>query len=173
MTQQLAKQKVKRMEVWYGLTLLVALALVVMPLLFGFFTKEPGQRSGTLAGELARSMVDFQAERGSWPLKSGNELDPAALGRPAVAASNDGLNPLAGTAERSPLMEEVPLDPWGRPFRAFLVGAGRAVAVVSTGPDGILDTNVDRLWSRRDLPHAFDGDDTGSILVLQKDGEAE
>ena len=58
-------------------------------------------------------------------------------------------------------------------LKAYLIGEGRGVAVVSTGPDGVLDTNIDRLWSRRDVPHAFDGDDTGSILVLQKDGEAE
>jgi hypothetical protein len=171
--QDVEHNKFKKMEALYGLSILLALALVVMPSLFGFFIEEPDQRAGTLAEELTHFLADYHAERGSWPLESGNELDLTSLGsRPAVA-SNTGFDPLAGANGLAPLVEEVPLDPWGRPFRAYLLGGGRAVAVVSAGPDGILDTNIDRLWSRRDFPHAFDGDDTGSILTLVSDGGSE
>ena len=161
------------MEVWYGLTIMIATILAVMPALFGFFTEEPDQRAGTLAEELARSMVDFNAETGSWPLETGHQLDLAALGRQTATASSNGFDPLASATTPAPLMDEVPLDPWGRPFLAYLLGGGRLVAVISTGPDGVLDTNIDRLWSRRDFPHPFDGDDAGSILALVMDGESE
>lgn len=168
--QDVAEKNVKRMEVWYGLTILVAIALAVMPLLFGILTEEPDHRAGTLAGELARSLVDYHAESGAWPLNGDIQLDLTALGRRTATASNEPSNPLDAVNAGTPLMDEVPLDPWGRPFRAFLLGGGRVVAVVSTGPDGVLDTNIDRLWSRRDFPHPFDGDDAGHILALANDG---
>jgi hypothetical protein len=122
--QDVEHNKFKKMEALYGLSILLALALVVMPSLFGFFIEEPDQRAGTLAEELTHFLADYHAERGSWPLESGNELDLTSLGsRPAVA-SNTGFDPLAGANGLAPLVEEVPLDPWGRPFRAYLLGGG-------------------------------------------------
>lgn len=171
--QEAANTKVKRIQAWYGLAVLTAVALAAMPFLFGFFTEEPDQRAGTLAEELARSLIDFNAETGSWPRESGHQLDLAALGRKTATASSSGFDPLAAATTPAPLMDEIPLDPWGRPFLAYLLGGGRLVAVISTGPDGVLDTNIDRLWSRRDFPHPFDGDDAGSILALVIDGGNE
>lgn len=161
------------MEAWYGLTIMIAVALAVMPVLFGFFTEEPDQRAGILAEELALSLVDFRTETGSWPLEAGHHLDLGALGRPSAIASSGGFDQLASETTQAPLMDEIPLDPWGRPFQAYLLGGGRMVAVISTGSDGVLDTNLDRLGSRRDFPHPFDGDDAGSILALVSDGGSE
>ena len=44
------------------------------------------------------------------------------------------------------------------------------MAVLSSGPDGNFDTAIERLWGRRDMALAFDGDDAGFILVINDDG---
>ena len=37
--QDVAVKRVKKMELWYGLTIMITIAFVVMPALFGFFTE--------------------------------------------------------------------------------------------------------------------------------------
>ena len=150
-----------------GVALMVALGLALMPHVRTVLFEEPGQRAGTLAGELAHALTDFHRETGAWPLRSGTDLDLTVLAAPPAAA---GATTNPGMSAPRPLVPEIPLDPWGRPFRAILLADGRGVAVISAGPDGVMATSRERLWDRRDLPHAFDGDDAGFILVLPGSG---
>lgn len=156
-------KQLTRLEVILGVTLMAALGLALMPHARTVLFEEPGQRAGTLAGELAHALTDFHRETGAWPLRGGSDLDLTVLAAPPAAA---GASTTPGMSATRPLVPEVPLDPWGRPFRAILLADGRGVAVISAGPDGVLATSLERLWGRRDLRHAFDGDDAGFVLVL-------
>ena len=153
-----------------GIALIAAVGLALMPSARGFLFEEPGQRAVTVAEELAHSMVDYHRENANWPAQSGSGLDLAALARKSPATAGSSLTGGMGTPVDAPLVREIPLDPWGRPFRAVLLNGGAAVAVFSSGPDGNLDTAIERLWGRRDMTSAFDGDDAGYILVINDDG---
>ena len=149
-----------------GVVLLMTGSLALMPFARTLLFEEPGQRAGTLAQELAHALADFRHETGAWPFGRDGDLDLTALAAPAAAES---ASP-GGLPGAAPLVREIPLDPWGRPFRAVLLAGGRGVAVVSAGPDGNFDTALDRLWGRRDVAHAFDGDDAGHVLTLAAAG---
>ncbi len=51
----------------------------------------------------------------------------------------------------------VDTDPWGNAYVALIGVGGRAVAIVSAGPDGILQTRLDD-------PVSLSGDDRGVIV---------
>jgi hypothetical protein len=144
------------------MTLLVASGLALMPHARMVLREEPGQRAVTLAGELAHALADYHRETGAWPLRTATDLDLTALAAPPAAA---GASAAPEPAAAPPLVPEIPLDPWGRPFRAVLLADGRGVAVVSAGPDGRFATAFGRLWDRRGMDDAFDGDDAGFVLV--------
>jgi hypothetical protein len=67
-------------------------------------------------------------------------------------------NAIRGKGWRGPYLDRVPIDPWGRAYVAFLDPArGTPLAVVSAGPDGVLDSAPgDRVIA---------GDDQGVVLL--------
>lgn len=153
-----------------GVALIAAVGLALMPSVRGFLFEEPGQRAVTVAEELAHSLADFHRENEKWPAQDATGLDLTALARTAPA--NASSSPMGGLGHlnAAPLIKEIPLDPWGRPFRAVLLNGGAAVVVLSSGPDGNFDTAIERLWGRRAMASAFDGDDEGFILVVNEHG---
>jgi len=153
-----------------GLALIAAVGLALLPSVRGILFEEPGQRAVTLAEELAHSLVDYHRENEAWPAAESEGLDLTALARRAPSAAGASVSGGVSTLAEAPLVQEVPLDPWGRPFRAILLNDGEAVVVLSSGPDGVFDTAFDRLWGRRDVAAAFDGDDAGFILVITENG---
>lgn len=163
-------KKLTRFEVLMGVALIAAVGLALMPSVRGILFEEPGQRAVTVAEELAHSLADYHRENAAWPGNSSTGLDLAALARKAPAMA--GNSPAGGMVAPvdAPLVREIPLDPWGKPFRAVLLNGGSAVVVLSSGPDGNFDTAIDRLWGRRNMDSAFDGDDAGFILMINEDG---
>jgi hypothetical protein len=165
--KQTGNKQLTRLEVLMGVALMAALGLALMPHVRTVLFEEPGQRAGTLAGELAHALTDFHRETGAWPVRGGADLDLTVLAAPAAAA---GATTPPGMSSTRPLVPEIPLDPWGRPFRAVLLADGRGVAVISAGPDGEFATSLERLWGRRGVADAFDGDDAGFVLALPDPG---
>jgi hypothetical protein len=163
-------KKLTRFEVLMGVALIAAVGLALMPSVLGILFEEPGQRAVTVAEELAHSLADFHRENAEWPTQSATGLDLAALARKGPATAGSSPTGVMGTPVDAPLVREIPLDPWGRPYRAILLNGGAALTVFSSGPDGIFDTAIERLWGRRDMALAFDGDDAGFILVINDDG---
>lgn len=74
----------------------------------------------TQAFEIAKALDLYRLQTGSYP------------------ATTEGLDPLANPPRGEPLMEKVPLDPWGRPYNYENPGKQnpRSVDVWSDGPDG-------------------------------------
>ncbi len=156
-----------------GLALMVAVGLALIAPVRSLLRDEPGQRAGTLAEELAHTIVDYRQETGVWPRSGASGLELSVLaGRPVrIQAADAVAGPMPTVAADGPLVAEIPLDPWRRSFRAYLAEDGRGVAVVSAGPDGRFDTAPDDLAKMRAERLVFRGDDTGYILLLDNDGE--
>jgi hypothetical protein len=179
MVKPLQKNTVMKFQGTLGGIVLAAMGLLVWGHLNGLIFEERPVRAQSDARELARAALDFHTDRGHWPLNSEGEPDLTLLlghgaGRTATAmAAASGAIP---GAEQSALpaatgptwVREVPLDPWGRPYRVMVTDV--AIAVLSTGPDGALDTNPAHLWSRPDNINPGDGDDVGVVLEIDSVG---
>jgi hypothetical protein len=91
--------------------------------------------------------------------------------------------PIYGVSERpylkpgwnGPYLEEVPLDPWGRPYvvnvapgcASGTAGSGRVactITVASRGPNGRFETVLPRVHERAD----FTGDDVGFVIRAER-----
>lgn len=145
--------------------------------------EESPVRARTEARELAHAVLDYHADTGGWPLaKDGSpDLNPL-LGRGAsqqatrmAAAPTGGMNGMAGLdsggghrGRRQSWAREIPLDPWGGPYRVHYDGT--KVAILSAGPNGRIDTDTAKLWSRPDAINPGDGDDVCVVLDLEQDG---
>ena len=169
----LGKKGFTRLELALGLCVVAGVMLVVLPIVWRGTGQDRPRRAVHRAENLAAAVLDYRAETGRWPDARGGTLDVACLTRgPAVAAV-----PLTGAAMSAtlrdeggsarPWLQEIPIDPWGRPFRVHLAPAAAgepAVAVVSAGPDGIFQTDSGRAM------HGFAGDDVGIVLIDQTAG---
>ena len=178
----LSKKTINKFQGILGLVALVAVGLLAVCHLTGLTFEERPVRAREQATELAWAAYDFRSESGDWPRGPEGDVDLGALlgersDRPGAALAEA---PGTGAGSRSRLGEEVtatdvdswvndlPLDPWGRPYRALV--SGRAIAVLSTGPNGTLDTEPGRLWGRPDGINPCDGDDVGFVLKSDLDG---
>ena len=171
-------KSVKGFQTLLGTFVIAVLALVLLPLLRGG-TATGGDRKAVADAEIiARAVMDYRQDTGSWPASEGGFMDPACLSDPnlapgtagqALAAGMVGTN-LAGGGEplARPWLEEVPLDPWYRPYRVQLVpttGSSGRIVVVSTGPDGQLQTDPFQLKDDASGPAtSCRGDDLGYVL---------
>lgn len=174
----LGKKGFTRLELALGLCVTAGVMLVVLPIVWRGTGQDRPRSAVHRAENLAAAVLDYRAETGRWPDASGGSLDVACLTRsPAVAAASAGTTPLTGAAmsmtssgddgSARPWLKEIPVDPWGRPFRVHLAAAAAgepAVAVVSAGPDGIFQTDSGR------VVRGFAGDDVGIVLIDQTEG---
>jgi len=153
----------------------------------GLAPEERPVRAKAEARELANTTLDFHADTGQWPRNPDGEIDlMLLLGRRsrgnakattmAAGAPSGGLGGLSGAEApishlgvRKSWLKELPLDPWGRPYRVMVTDT--AIVVLSTGPDGKLDTDPTRLWTRPKNINPCDGDDVGIVLEIDPDGE--
>jgi hypothetical protein len=164
-----------------GLAVIGAAALLAWSHLGGLGVETRPVRAETETRNLAEAILDYHDDTGNWPRNARGEVDLTVLlaDRPASrpilqAAAPAGGLALAGeqsghSGASGGWLPEIPLDPWGRPYRVILIDT--AVAVISTGPDLVLDTDTARLFSRPDTINPCDGDDVGYVLEFGRDGE--
>jgi hypothetical protein len=168
-----------RFEGALGLAVVAIAVLVVLPRFHGGVVEEPALRAAIEAEELARTVGDFHRETGQWPRNDHGQIDLVRLTEPRApraGAARAGASSSSGVSlETAPTswLREVPVDPWGRPYRTEVLqrdaevpggGAVVAIVVISAGPDGQVDTDTSDLWNRKGLKHPFDGDDEGYII---------
>lgn len=135
--------------------------------------------------ELARVILDYRHDTGTWPRNQEGVIDLKPLlgsgsgSTPTMRAGAEGGG-MQGmslsethTGNQGPekaWLREIPLDPWGNSYRVMITG--KAVAVLSMGPNQILDTDPARLWTRPENINPCDGDDVGFVLEFDEDGES-
>ncbi len=167
-------RKITKVETILGVAVIVVLALAALPLMRsggGFGTD---QKVITNAETIARALEDYRIETGQWPETDQGALNLGVLTMPGSTTERVGTAiQLTGTAgaeiarrslpQPRPWLEEVPLDPWYRPYQAYLVTAdgvmpsgpygvarpdpdAAVVVVISAGADGLIQTDLTRLW---------------------------
>ena len=174
-----------------GLAIMALVVVVVLPAMKSHLRAEQRSRAEIQAREVARVVLDYNADTGRWPHVHNGQADLSVL-------TGNGQNPERHLAEAGlvgsmimgtgpaqscvsgmkPWLEEEPLDPWRRPFRVYLVEeqksgpdglATRGVLVVSDGRNGKLETDPAR-WEvpegdgDRDPAPVMSGDDIGFYL---------
>ncbi len=155
-----------KFELALGLAVLAIFAVVLIPPLRSGVEEDQAIRARARAESIAYAVLDYHDETGRWPAATGSALDLSCLAVPAPGAESpqamalmgaNGLNGLPGCEDPSerPLLEDVPLDAWNRPFTVQILdipgGRGdRALIVLSAGPDGILETDP-TLWPLENL----------------------
>ena len=182
-----------RLEVALGLCVTAAVVLVTLPNLWRGNGQDRPRNAMSRAEEIAAAVLDYRCDTGRWPATTGGRLDvsclteaPAWSGEELAGAQlSGGVAAESSYAERirtRPWLDEIPLDPWGRPYHVHLVGRalaaavtsdaagypaappeGLAILVISAGPDGILQTDP------TDAAGGFAGDDIGCRLVNPTD----
>lgn len=165
-----------------GLVILGAAGLFAWNHLGGLGAETRPVRAETEARELARAILDYRDDTGNWPRNQTGDLDMAPLlgrgteAKPILQASTTASGfipteaPAGSRGPRHKWLREIPLDPWGNPFRVML--GDHAVAVLSLGPNQLLDTDLNRLWTRPENINPGDGDDVGFVLEFELDGES-
>ncbi len=168
-----------------GLVLLGAAGLFAWGHLGGLTFETRPVRAESETRELARVVLDYRHDTGTWPRNPEGEVDlKPLLGSGSGAASTLQAGAAVGGMQGMPLTEthagnqgpekawlrEIPLDPWGSSYRVMI--NDKAVAVVSMGPNQILDTEPARLWTRPENINPCDGDDVGFVLEFVSDGES-
>jgi hypothetical protein len=120
--------------------------------------------------------------------KTMNSATDGVLFGALAGANNPNASPSA--ADEKTWLKEVPVDPWDRPFRVVILGnrtgseptpdsipssgypdvppPGTAIVVLSSGPNGLFDTDLARFWSS---DNSFGGDDLGFVLTRSSLGE--
>lgn len=179
MGKPLQKNTVMNFQRILGGIVLAAAGLLAWGHLNGLNFEERPVRAQSDARELASAALDFHTDRGHWPRNSEGDVDLTLLqgsrpGRPATATAR-ASGGLPGTdlsafpqATGPSWLKEVPLDPWGQAYHVMVTDL--AIAVVSAGPDGMLDTEPAHLWSRPNNINPGDGDDVGIVLEIDSDG---
>ena len=182
-------KSVIRFQGLLGFVVLAGAALLAISHLKGLVPEERPVRAQAEARELASATLDYHADTGQWPRNPEGKIDltPLLGRRPgrnmkattmAAGGSGGGLGGLGGLSEaEAPVghlgvgrswLDEIPLDPWGRSYLVMQKDA--AIAVLSTGPNGELDTDPSRIWARPANINPCDGDDIGIILKTDLDG---
>ena len=167
-----------------GFAVLAAVGLLAWCHLNGLVFEERPVRAKAEAKELARVTIDYHADTGQWPRNPDREIDLTLLlgqrsGRnPTNLAAGAPGSDFFGLADADPhighlgagksWLAEIPLDPWGRPYRVMVTNA--AIAVLSTGPNRKLDTDLARLWTRPGNINPCDTDDVGIVLEIDQEG---
>jgi hypothetical protein len=179
-----------RIQGLLGFVVLAVAGLLAFSHFSGLAPEERPVRAKAEARELANATLDYHADTGQWPRNPDGKIDlTPLLGQRsggnakattmAAGAPSGGLGGLGGLSEaEAPIshfgaarfwLKEIPLDPWGCPYRVMQTDG--AIAVLSTGPDGKLDTDPVRLWTRPENINPCDGDDVGIVLEVDPDGE--
>jgi len=173
------RQGVTRFGIALGLATLAAIGLFALPQVWRGTDQERSERAASGAETIARAVLEYRCDTGDWPARGEKGLELECL----TGTGRVGQASLMGTAadlnrDRSAgsarWLNEVPLDPWGRPYRVYLMGetgtvtvavdeagypsappAGLDIIVLSSGPDGLVQTTS---------PLNFRGDDIGFIM---------
>ncbi len=149
-----------KFELAMGLALLAIVGVVLFPPLRNGVEEDQAIRARARAESIAYAVLDYHDEPGLWPAVRENQLELGCLTAPSATAPGAatpqamalmGANGLSGLPgfERpaaTPVLDDVPLDAWDRPFTVHILnipgGQGdRALIVLSAGPDGILETD--------------------------------
>ena len=169
----------------FSLVLLAAAGLLALSHLDGLVFEERPVRARAQAMELAQAVLDYRGDTGSWPLNPDGDPDlTPLLGRRAdqraaslAGGTGPGANSFGGIDQsvshlvtEKTWLREIPLDPWGRPYR--LLVTPKAVAIISSGPNRVQDTNLVRVWMRPDNINRGDGDDICIVLETHLIGES-
>ncbi len=177
----IANKGFTRLETALGLGVVIAVLAIGAPRVWRGTGQGRHARAERDATKLAAAVLDYRQETGRWPAETGPCLDVTCLTeapppRPrAVAAAQLGgtvtgaLVVGASDAAPRPWLDAVPVDPWGSPYRVYLVtldesGGRPTLAVISAGPDGEFQTSAGRAG------HGLAGDDLGITLPTTPDG---
>jgi len=180
-------KSVMRFQGILGFVVLAAVGLMAFSHLNGLAPEERPVRAHAEARELASATLDYHTDTGKWPRDSEGNIDlTPLLGRQsgkkattmASGATGGNLGGLGGLSETAAPTEhqgvgrywlkEIPLDPWGRSY--LVLQTDTAIAVLSTGPNKKLDTELARIWDRPANINPCDGDDVGIVLIMDSDG---
>ena len=182
-----------KFETMLGVSLVLIAGLATVPL----FQQHQGLAAPVQAllgaEEIAHAVVDYRTDTGAWPVADDGEVDLARLtaSRPvdeertrqvASAGMTQAhlMGAMAGVAQENRAtaesadyvlpawLDEVPLDPWQRPYRVVIMGEasspeaavsgagsagypdtpppGVAVVVISAGENGRWETDLPRMW---------------------------
>jgi hypothetical protein len=166
-----------------GLLVLVAGGSFAWFHMGGTVFEERPVRAQAEARELAAAVLDYREDTGQWPLNAGGKIDLTlllgkrkghqSLSRAATSGVGGGDFSGLGMTDDLPggarsWLPEIPLDPWDQPFQ--LVVNETAIAVLSTGPNLKLDTDMTRLWNRPAGINPCDGDDVGIVVETDSGG---
>ncbi len=181
------KHSVMQFQGILGFIVLAAVGLLAFSHLKGLVPEERPVRAQAEARELASATLDYHADTGQWPRNPEGNIDLTPLlgrhsGRRATTMASGttggGLGGLGGLSESAAptghrgagryWVKEIPLDPWGRSY--LVLQTDTAIAVVSTGPNKKLDTDLARIWARPANINPCDGDDVGIVLEIDSDG---
>lgn len=156
-----------------GALVIAALGLAVVPLLRGDDATSGARKATASAEIIARAALDYRMETGDWPPRdAGGGLDPTCLTGPGVAMAGQTamVGALGDRGNVRPWLDEIPLDPWYRPYRVHLVGepGNQRLVVISAGQDGTYQTSTALLRALAAEPQStFGGDDTGFVLDVE------
>lgn len=182
------RRGVSGFDAWLGFGVLVVVA-ASLPWLGQQLNLAKNARSRDHASRVAQAILDYHTEMGQWPAAHGRPVDLTVLTTAPPPAPTQGALVAPGMRAR---IEEVPVDSWGRPFvaavydksdpgetavrdragsRAYPMAPppGATIVVVSSGHDGILQSDLEALASL--AAPIYLGDDTGQVLRGQAPGE--
>lgn len=178
-------KSVMRFQRLLGFVVLATAGLLAWSHFSGLIPEERPVRAKAEARELASAALDYHFDTGQWPRNPDGKIDltPLLGGRSglnakstamAAGAPGGGLGSLEGAEAHTSnfatgrfWLEEIPLDPWGQPYQVMQTDA--AIAVLSTGPNRKLDTDLTRLWTRPANINPCDGDDVGIVLKIDSE----
>jgi len=115
------------LEIMVVITLIGLVTAAVGVSVLGALTQGQIDTARNQATELETAVHTFRLRSGDYP------------------SNADGLEVLAKPLRGPPVLEQTPVDPWGRPY-AFLIPGQRnprSFDIVSAGPDRQLDTDDD------------------------------
>lgn len=177
-------KSVTRLQKILGLMLIGTAGLFAWGYLGGLTFETRPVRAESETRELALVVLDYRHDTGTWPrnpegkvdlkplLGSGSGSTPTMLAGPAGGGMQGMSLSETHVGSQDPKkawLREIPLDPWGSSYRVMITD--NAVAVLSIGPNQILDTDPARLWTRPENINPCDGDDVGFVLEFDEDGE--
>jgi len=178
-----------RLEGLLGLSVILAVTLAVVPLMRQSLHTDDMARAGQGAEIIARAVLDYNTETGDWPRNEAGQADLALLTQKKIMSAGTGSEMLVGSLVKAQdtlpqsLLDEIPLDPWDRPYSVFMLPedalAGNpkrrstnvTIVVLSAGENGTWDTGMDLIRQIHDAGLAmesegfFDGDDLGFIMT--------
>ena len=168
------RRHITKVELILGVVVLGVLVFAAQPLMKSGGVLGTDQKVVASAETIAQALEEYRIETGRWPesyqgaLKLGDLTLPGSTGE-----RSDGAIQLMGTAgaeiarrslpQAHPWLHELPLDPWYRPYRAYLVTADHVlpngpygvarpdpgatvIVVMSAGADGVVQTDLAQLW---------------------------